>query len=125
VTPARWSLIVGVVGLAVTFGVLGHRRRQGRQTPTTEWVLGLLALMPAWLVAFVGLLQAATSGPLDRGVRRMFMVSCAALLLGVIVSDGLARRRWEAARGAPGPLYWLLGVGAVVPAWVLVLLWLG
>lgn len=80
------------------------------------WALGLAALLPAWLIAFLGLMG---SSPIGRRIplEIAFLLSSAAALLGVIVTDAVVRRLSEPARPHRPLTYWLLGVAALVPAW--------
>lgn len=95
-----WSVVIGLVGALATWGAtrsLGAR--ESSQRPHLHWSLGLAALLPAWLVAFVGLLGASPTG------------------LGIILSDGAVRRLRESGRAYRAVTYWLLGGAALVPAW--------
>lgn len=117
--------------LAAMLGVLGTaigltRGRRFLQTPYLCWIVGLLALFPAWLIAFLGLLGPA---PIGRGMARpepawevAFILSAAASLAGVIATEAAIRRLSEAERVQGAWTYWLLGVAALAPAWAIALL---
>jgi len=121
--PARprmiaWSVLIGLVGTLVTWGAtrsLGARESSPR--PHLHWSLGLAALLPAWLVAFVGLLGASPTGRPEASLSASFIVSSSAALLGIILSDGAVRRLRESGRAYRAVTYWLLGGAALVPAW--------
>jgi hypothetical protein len=83
------------------------------------WVTGVPALLLAWLFPLVSLLNAV--GTAEAPPRKAFMVASAAAILGVLGSDWLIAR--EEKRTAARPLaWWLLGVAALAPAWVVALL---
>ena len=116
-----WSLGLSVVGLVASrVGASAFARRSPAPTPRVLWVTGLPALLLAWLVPFVSLLNA--SGSAEGPPRKAFMVASAAAILGVLGSDWLINR--EEARGsAARPLVsWLLGAAALAPAWLVALL---
>jgi hypothetical protein len=113
-----WSLLAAAVGIAVTAALV---RRLGADRVDREvevyWALGLAAMTPAWVIEFLGILR----GGVDPGrtVRMFFMASVGVAMAGVLLSNTLARRL-----DAPGPgqrpyACWLLGVGALVPPWLL------
>jgi hypothetical protein len=110
------SIVAAVIGLIATRVAVNRvARERPLSSPTLYWALGLVALLPAWLISFVGLLRAARSEtrvPLEG----WFILSSALALVGVIVSDSVVRRL--SASGAPPrpERYWLLGLGALLPA---------
>ncbi len=65
-------------------------RRDTPPTPRALWVVGLPALLFAWLVPFVSLLNA--SGTIEGPPRRTFMGASAAAILGRAASDWLINR---------------------------------
>jgi hypothetical protein len=95
-------------------------RRPTPPTPRVLWVAGLPALLLAWLVPFVSLLNA--SGTIEGPPRKTFMGASAAALLGVLVSDWLINREEARASGQRPLISWLLGVAALVPAWLVALI---
>src|SRR2546427_5661669 len=94
----------------------GPPRRPG----ATEWVLGLVSLVPAWVVAFWGLLGPSTGWP-----QAGWVASSAAALLGAILTDARARRLREAPEAFDPWAQWLLGVMALLPAWIIAVVGLG
>ena len=115
-----WSLGLAVVGLVLSRVGARALARRAASTPRVLWVTGLPALLLAWLVPFVSLLNA--SGTAEGPPRKTFMVASAAAILGVLGSDWLINR--EEKQGSAGrPLVsWLLGAAALAPAWLVALL---
>jgi hypothetical protein len=118
-TVALWSLALAVLGLVVSrWGATALTRRVHAPTPRALWVAGLPALLLAWLLPFVSLLNAA--GTAEGPPRKAFMVASAAAILGVLGSDWLFTR--EERRQPPRPaVAWLLGAASLVPAWLVAL----
>jgi hypothetical protein len=116
-----WSLGLAIMGLAASrWGARALARRVPTPTPRNLWVAGLPALLLAWLVPFVALLNA--SGTAEGLPRKAFMVASAAAILGVLGSDWLINRE-ERLHSAGRPLVsWLLGAAALAPAWLVALL---
>jgi hypothetical protein len=112
------SVVVAVAGLAASAAV---RRRLTRvEDAHVDWALGVAALVPAWLVAVLGLL-----GPT---VRPRLTVITAVALLGTIVAvlggaiTTEARVRADAVSGRMSRARaWRLGLLAVAPAWLVAL----
>jgi cytochrome c oxidase assembly factor CtaG len=120
-TTAVWSLALAVVGVAVSRrGVLALARRQTPPTPRVLWVTGLPALLFAWLVPFVSLLNA--SGTIEGPPRKTFMGASAAAILGVLASDWLINREEKRVPSGRPLVSWFLGVAALVPAWLVALI---
>ena len=120
-TIVLWSLAFGIIGVAVSrWGARALARRGSPPTPRALWVVGLPALLFAWIVPFVALLNA--SGTIYGPPRKTFMGASAAAILGVLVSDWLINRE-EKRESERRPLVsWLLGVVALVPAWLVALI---
>jgi hypothetical protein len=115
-----WSLIVAALGLCAT-GTLAtrHSSRGSHWSPERFWLLGMGALAPAWLIAFLGLTGEPGGPPPNKP---FFIVASALPLLGVIVTDAILRRLRATGRGLPPFRSWLLGVTAILPAWAVALL---
>jgi hypothetical protein len=113
-----WSVVVSALGLLASWGgTVYFTRRQHSRDPHLYWFLGLAALLPAWLIAFVGLLGSSTGARPEVSQSVSWILSSAAALLGVIVTDALVRRLHESGRAHRLLMYWLLGIVALLPAW--------
>jgi hypothetical protein len=118
-----WSVLIGLVGALATWGAtrsLGVR--ESSQRPHLYWSLGLAALGPAWLIAFVGLLGGSPTGRPGASLSVFLHLASSAALVGIILSDGAMRRLRESGRAHRSVTYWLLGGAALVPAWGIALL---
>ena len=120
----KWSVAVGVLGILGTGAVVTYlSRRASHREPERYWLLGLAALLPAWLIAFVGLLGAA---PLERRPELSssvsWILSSSAALLGLILTDAALRRLRESGQTHRAVTYWLVGVFTFLPAWGIALL---
>ena len=118
-----WSLVVGIVGVLGTGAAV--RRLQAKNSGRElrhYWLLGAGALFPAWLIAFLGLLQPATKQPVDVPLPPQALLSSGAALLGLIATDYLLRRLQKPGANSSPLTCWLLGCLALVPAWIVLLL---
>ena len=116
-----WSCGLAALGLALSrWGARALARRGPSPTPRALWVTGLPALLPAWLLPFVSLLNVA--GTAEGPPRKAFMVASAAAILGVLASDWLIAREDRRGAEARPVVSWLLGAAAIAPAWVVALL---
>lgn len=119
-TPLIWSALTGAVGSVATWVVMTRlARRQPHVQASVYWVLGLIGLAPAWLVAFVGLLGAS---PLGRRPEQAlpvlaWLVSSASALLGFLLSDAAFRRLRDSGREHRPRAYWVMGLLTLLPAW--------
>ena len=115
--------MVGLIGVGVS---RAWTQRLVRQAPNVDphvyWVLGLVGLLPAWLIAFLGLLGSSPAGRLRGWSEAAFILSSAAALIGVIITEALVRRASESDWDRDRATYWPYGVASLVPAWVLSLL---
>ncbi len=115
-----WSVGLTVVGVAGTAALVARlKSRWPTWGPERYWALGLAALLPAWLMAFL-----ATIGPPggEGPNKPLFIITSALPLLGIIVTDALLRH-WRAGGRAPGPIAcWFLGIAAVLPGWGITLI---
>jgi hypothetical protein len=118
ITASTIAVVLGLVGSGVLTARLTRRRLQ---PVGSYWALGLIGLLPGWVVAFWGLLGPTVGRPRP-GSGVAWILSSTAGLLGVIVTDAIARRR-RAAPEATGLVrnQWLLGVMALAPAWIVAL----
>ncbi|MGH7771717.1 MAG: hypothetical protein ACREQA_05715 [Candidatus Binatia bacterium] len=120
---ARLSIVLGVLGLFATGAALPYLSRWvSNWRPRQRWLLGLAALFPAWLIAFLGLLPSSV-GPEYEPLPRSAILSSVVALLGVIFTDTVARRLDKSGYSLSPLTYWLLGVAGLLPAW-LIALWI-
>jgi hypothetical protein len=116
------SIVLALVGVLVSLA--GLRRLtagDASRDPHAYWALGLVTLLPAWLVAFIGLLG-TTPGVRPHGASAAtFVLSAAACLLGAIVTEARVREAGDSHTPSRPTRLWRLGLLAVLPAWVLAL----
>lgn len=120
----KWSLVGAVLGVLATAGVGTHlSRRTSQRKPAIFWLLGLTGLAPAWLIAFLGLLGTApTEGRPELSTSLAWILSSAAALLGLILSDAGLRHLRESGRDHRPLMFWLVGLLTFLPAWGIALL---
>lgn len=114
------AIVVAALGLGASGALLCYWTRKGAPKPERHfWLLGLAALFPAWLVAFLSLLPEPAAAQMRLPKRALF--SSAAGLLGIIATDYLVRATQK--KGAPFPawVHWLLGLVSLVPALLIAL----
>jgi hypothetical protein len=116
------SLLAGLIGIIATGAALRHLQNKKPEWNTLHfWFMGIAALFPAWLVAFLGLLQPVNQQnnvPLPPAG----LFSSAAGLLGVIASNHFVRRSQQPGRALSPFASWLFGWLALLPAWLILLL---
>jgi hypothetical protein len=117
------SLALLGIAIVVSRVALGRLVADGAsRDPHVYWALGLVTALPAWLVAFLGLLgtQAGAKPPLASGAA--WVLSAAVGLVGVIATEARIRRAGDSveAHRAVGP--WRIGVLALLPAWGIALI---
>jgi hypothetical protein len=76
----------------------------------------MAALVPAWLIAFLGGIEPPGGAPPNKP---LFIFSSALPLLGAIVTDAVVRHLRHSGRDRRPVIYWLIGVAALLPGWVL------
>jgi hypothetical protein len=119
----RPSIVLAVLGMIGTGAVIPYlKRRLSHPSSYHYWLLGLSALFPAWLVAFVSLLPSSTAGADRIPLPRPALFSSAAIFFGIILTDYVLRRMNRAGRVYKPVTYWLLGVAALLPGWCIALL---
>jgi hypothetical protein len=117
-----WSVVLGVLGVCGSgVWILVYVRRGSAYEPQRAWLIGLAALFPAWLLAFLGLLEKASGLGSQVSLPHSALWSSGAGVLGVVLTDAAVRRLPDSGRMHP-LLPWLLGVIGLVPAWGLALL---
>lgn len=116
------SLLVALIGVVATWAAIGHvAAGASERDPHVYWLLGLAALVPAWLVVFVALLG-PTSRPQPEPVSAIaWVLSTATGLIGAIVTEGLLRRASESGHSRLPPACWRLGLLGFAPAWLIAL----
>ena len=116
------SIVLALVGVFAS--LTGLRRltpADASRDPHVYWALGLITLLPAWLVPFIGLLG-TTPGIQPHGASAaVFVLSAAAGLLGAIVTEARVRESGDSHETWHPRRLWRLGLLAVFPAWVLAL----
>ncbi|MFQ5897697.1 MAG: hypothetical protein ACE5JN_05555 [Candidatus Methylomirabilia bacterium] len=119
----HWSALAIVVGVGGTWlGVRWLDRRQSSRPPEVDWLLGVIALLPAWLIAFLSLLGRAVETLPEASAAVWPIASAAAALLGVIVTDATVRRLRGSDARERRTRYWAAGLASLVPAWGIALL---
>lgn len=120
----RASIVVGVIGLLGTVAVMPYLRSwMSNWRPQHHWFLGLAALFPAWLIAFLALLpHSIGQGPRVPLPLSVLLCSVAALF-GVIVTETAVRQLDKRGYSLSAFTYWFLGAAGLVPAW-LIALWI-
>jgi hypothetical protein len=112
-----WSFVAGAAGICGTAALLARlSRRQPRYGPERYWLLGMAALVPAWLIAFLGGIEPPGGAPPNKP---LFIFSSALPLLGAIVTDAVVRHLRHSGRDRRPVIYWLVGVAALLPGWAL------
>lgn len=105
--------VAGIVASGVALFYLQGRRAQH------YWILGIAGLFPAWLVAFLSVLQPASQSAVDVPLPPRALFSSAAGLMGIIAADYLLRRVQQSGRVLRPVTCWIIGWGALVPAWLI------
>lgn len=116
------SMIIAAVGVFGTWAALAYL--DGKTSDRREqryWFLGLAGLFPAWLIAFLGLLQPVTQKPDETPLPPRALLSSGALLCGIIATDFLLRRLQKSGRNLRPVVTWIIGLIALLPAWLIAL----
>lgn len=118
-----WSILAGLLGVLGTGGGMLYLARRGfPQRSELYWLLGITALLPAWLIAFLDLLGRSSGPRPEKALSLSWILTTSVALLGVIVTDQVVKRLRESGRDRRPVIYWLLGVVALLPAWGIALL---
>ena len=116
------SIVAAILGVAST-GVAARRLEARRHpAPDVGWLLGLVGLLPAWLIPFVGLLGRLEAKPMPALVALWWILSGAAAIGGVILTHSRLRARVAKGQPSSSATCQRLGVFALLPAWCLALL---
>jgi uncharacterized membrane protein (GlpM family) len=110
------SIVIAAVGLLASAVAVFYLK--GRE-PRHYWLAGLAGLFPAWLIAFLILLQPASQSPVDVPLPPRALFSSAAGLLGVIATDYFIRRAQAAGRELSPVMCWIIGWVSLIPAWLI------
>ena len=113
VTFSIWAGVSGV--LAGALALTCFRGRLGN--PERYWLVGLLAVAPAWVIALTVLLGGLSGEDPDKSLKAFLAASSACALLGVIVTEFCVRRL----ELRSPVLHWLLGAAALMPSWGIIL----
>ncbi len=118
-----WSVMSAVLGCCGAGAWMVSLCRRGVPwRPQWYWLLGLAALFPAWLLAFVGLLGPVSGQSGISPLPPIALFSSGAALLGVVLTDAAVRRWHETGRAYRPVIYWIWGLVALLPGWGLALL---
>src|SRR5262249_36474762 len=80
----KFSIILGILGLLGTAAAMPYLGRWVSNWGLRQhWLVGLTALFPAWLIAFLGLLPSSV-GPEYDPLPRSALLSSVVALLGVV-----------------------------------------
>ncbi|HUK63297.1 MAG TPA: hypothetical protein VLV15_08190 [Dongiaceae bacterium] len=122
-TIALVSLLVLGVGLVVSRIVLGQLAPGDRlRDPHAWWSLGLVTPLPAWLVAFLGLLGTQERPRPQLVSTSAWVLSAALALIGAIATEARVRAAGESVESGQASRLWWLGVLAFIPAWAVAVL---
>ena len=117
----KLSIVLGVLGLVATAVVMSYASRWvSNWGPRPHWLLGLAAIFPAWLIAFLGLLSSSV-GPEYDPLPRSALLSSVVALLGVVFTDMAVRQVDKRGYFLSPFTYWFLGAAGLLPAWVIAL----
>ncbi len=112
-----WSVALGVLGIFSAWGALACvAKKIPDSKPHHCWLIGLAGLFPAWLIAFLALLQPATQGAAEVPLPPQALLSSGVGLGGVIATDYLLRHAQKSGRLLSPMTSWGLGVVALIPA---------
>jgi hypothetical protein len=112
-----WSFALAILGILAAGGALGYSSSRAYDLKLHHcWLIGVAALFPAWLVAFLVLLQPATLGGLEVPLPPQALLSSGVGLGGIIVTDYLIRKAQKTGRALSPLNSWALGVVALAPA---------
>lgn len=119
---SNWTVVIGILGICGTWAWMAHDTRQRDiEKPQRYWMMGLAGILPAWFVAFIGLLGAPTRQGVNVSLPVAALFSSGVGLLGIVLTDAAVRRLHTSGRARRPAIYWFLGVVALVPAWCIAL----
>jgi hypothetical protein len=106
------SLAIAVAGAVLSAAATRYGAKEARHA----WLLGLAGIFPAWLIAFLTLVDPASRSPVDIPLPPRALLSSGAGLLGVIATDYYLRKSGAAVKALAA---WIIGVAALLPAWLI------
>ncbi|HKA33915.1 MAG TPA: hypothetical protein VKH64_11920 [Candidatus Binatia bacterium] len=106
------SLIIAGAGVLAS----GIATCYAAKDPRRAWMIGLAGIFPAWLVAFLTLIDPASRSTVDVPLPPRALLSSGAGLLGVIATDYWLRKSGVAVKTT---VAWVAGVAALLPAWLI------
>lgn len=116
------SVVLGLVAVVGSrAGLARLLAHDAARDPHVYWALGLVTLLPAWLVAFVDLLGSTPGSRPPGASAAAFILSAAAGLMGAITTEARVRRAGDAVAVHQASSLWRQGVLALLPAWVIAL----
>ena len=116
------SVLLGLIGVVASrIGLTNLTVDGASRDPHAYWALGLVTLLPAWLVAFVGLLGTTPAVRPQLLSDAAWLLSAAAGLIGAIATEARVRGTGDFAEAHHATRLWRLGVLGFLPAWVIVL----
>jgi hypothetical protein len=117
----KLSIVLGFLGVVATASVVPYLSKQvPNWGPRKYWLVGLAALFPAWLIAFLGLLPSSVGSERDPLPRSALLCSVTAVF-GVIFTEMAVRQLDKRGYSLSSFVYWLLGIAGLVPAWAIAL----
>ena len=117
------SVLLGLIGVVASRIGLTYLTANGAsRDPHAYWAVGLVTLLPAWLVAFVGLLGSQPGVKPQLVSSAAWLLSAAAGLIGAIATEAGVRGAGDSVEAHHAARLWRLGVLAFLPAWVIVLI---
>jgi hypothetical protein len=117
------SLVIGLVGILASRAYLPTLTANGAsRDPHVYWALGLTALVPAWVVAFVGLLGTPAGARPHLVSAAVWMVSAATGLIGAIATEARVRDAGDTDDAREAARLWRVGLFTFLPAWVIALI---
>jgi hypothetical protein len=116
------STLVALVALVASRAGLSRLSSTGAaRDPHAYWALGLVTLLPAWLIAFLALLGSTPEVRMHFVTGAAWTLSSAAGLVMAIATEARARAAGETVTVDRAPRLWRLGVLALLPAWLIAL----
>ncbi|MGH7333540.1 MAG: hypothetical protein ACREKS_12525 [Candidatus Rokuibacteriota bacterium] len=116
------SALLGLIGVVASrLGLTRLTASDASRDGHVYWAVGVGALGPAWLIAFVGLLPTAPGLRPQLASAASWLLSGAAALIGAIVTQARVRDSRERAEAGRATRLWCLGVLALLPAWLIAL----